>query len=328
MSRTLNATLSCVACRIWTVPMTEPVPIRAAYATPTQGAGPMLVTLRAGLFAKHGLAVEAEDRGRAVGVVNGLMAGELQFGNLAAPSMLRMVLNGEADVVFLALGINQQFLVSRPGLASRQDLAGARIARSGDGAVTDLLTLFVQEELAHEGITGTTLVPLAGTTPNPVAALIQQEYDAVVLTPPAAIEARRSGCHLVIDFADYGLNYALGGIAARRSYIAAHPDIARAFITAYVEGLHRYRTDRSFTVSVLQEFSGERDRSLIEEHYDLTMPGMPRAPYPRTDGLAKALRVMARDLPTAASADPASFVDDRFVRELDTSGFISRLYAS
>src|SRR6185369_446327 len=98
------------------VPMTQLVPIATAYATPTQGAGPMLVTLRAGLF-------------------DGLMAGELQFGNLAAPSMLRMVLNGEADVVFLALGIDQQFLVSRPGLASKQDLAGARLGYSGDGAI-------------------------------------------------------------------------------------------------------------------------------------------------------------------------------------------------
>jgi ABC-type nitrate/sulfonate/bicarbonate transport system substrate-binding protein len=132
---------------------------------------------------------------------------------------------------------------------------------------------------------------------------------------------------LVIDLADYGLNYSLGGIAARRSYVEAHPDHAQAFIAAYIEGLHRYRTDRAFTVSVLQEFSGRSDRSLLEEHYDLTMPGMPKAPYPRTDGLAKALRVMAGELPEAASADPSDFVDDRFVRNLDESGFITRLYS-
>ncbi len=310
--------------------MTELTPIMAAYATPTQGAGPMLVTLKAGLFEKHGLTVEAEDRGRAQGVVEGLMAGELQFGNLAAPSMLRMVLNGEADVVFLALGINQQFLVSRPGLANREDLAGARLGRSGDGAITDLLTLFLHEQLAQEGVTRTTLVPIAGTGANDsqVAALLRGEYEAVVLTPPAAIEAQRRGCHLVIDLAEYGLNYSLGGIAARRSYVAAHPDVAQAFIAAYIEGLHRYRTDRAFTVSVLQEFSGQSDRSLIEEHYDLTMPGMPKTPFPHTDGLAKALRVMARDFPAAASADPLDFVDDRFVRELDESGFITSLYSS
>src|SRR5436853_1035971 len=147
--------------------MAELIPIVTAYATPSQGAGPMLVTLRAGLFENHGLAVEAQDRGRAVSVIEGLMAEELQFGNLAAPSMLRMVLNGEADVVFLALGINQQFLVSRPGLANRKDLVGARIPRTRDGAITDLLAIFINEQLGREGISTTlTPVPRVGGSPG------------------------------------------------------------------------------------------------------------------------------------------------------------------
>jgi NitT/TauT family transport system substrate-binding protein len=286
----------------------------------------MLVTLRAGLFEKHGLAVEAQDRRRAVGVVEGLMAGELQFGNLAAPSMLRMVLNGEADLVFLALGINQQFLVSRPGLSAKKDLTGARLAHSGDGAITDILTVFLQDQLIEEGIDGVSLLPVGRSNESEIDALLRGDYDAVVLTPPAAIEAVRKGCHRVIDLADYGLNYSLGGIAARRPYVEEHPDIARAFIAAYMEGLHRYRTDKAFTVDVLMEFGGHTDRSLIEAHYDLTMPGMPKAPIPRTDGLAKALRVMSRDFPPAAKADPADFVDDRIVRELEDNGFVFRLY--
>lgn len=65
--------------------MAQMIPIAAGYATPAQGAGPMIVTLKAGLFEKHGLAVEPRRMGSAAGVVAGLMSGELQFGNLAAP---------------------------------------------------------------------------------------------------------------------------------------------------------------------------------------------------------------------------------------------------
>jgi ABC-type nitrate/sulfonate/bicarbonate transport system substrate-binding protein len=308
--------------------MSQLTPIKTAYATPTQGAGPMLITMRAGLFEKHGLAAEAEDRGRAVAVVEGLMSAELQFGNLASPSMLRMCLKGEADIVFLALGINQQFLVSRPDLTTKKDLTGARLGTTGDGAITDILMTFMQEQLEKEGIGGTTLVPIPRGNHHEVDALLSGEFDALVMTPPACIQAERQGCHLVVDFADYGLNYSLGGIGAARSYIADHPDITQAFVTAYVEGLHRYRTDKDFTVSVLQEIGRHSDRSLIEAHYDLTMPGMPKTPYPRTDGLAKALKVIARDVPAAATADPARFVDDRFVRKLDENGFIAKLYGA
>ena len=85
----------------------------------------MMVTWKAGLFAKHGLDITRPRlMGSAKGVVRGLMAGEIQFGNLAAPAPLRADLKGEADVVFLTGGINQQFVIGRPGLNSRMELAG------------------------------------------------------------------------------------------------------------------------------------------------------------------------------------------------------------
>ena len=51
--------------------------IEAGFATIGQGAGPMMVTWRAGLFNKHGLEVDRPRlMGGAKGVVRGLMAGK------------------------------------------------------------------------------------------------------------------------------------------------------------------------------------------------------------------------------------------------------------
>ena len=101
--------------------MAELIKIKAGFATIGQGAGPMMVTWKAGLFQKHGLDVDRPPvMGGAKGVVRGLMSGEIQFGNLAAPAPLRANFKGEADVVFLTGGINQQFLVGRPGINSRR----------------------------------------------------------------------------------------------------------------------------------------------------------------------------------------------------------------
>src|SRR5207244_985804 len=83
----------------------------------------------------------------------------------------------------------------------------------------------------------------------------------------------------LVDFAEYGLNYSLGGIAARRDYVQKNPDIVGKFIKAYVEGMHHYRTDREFTIEVQAEYSGITDRSVAEETYDLTQPGMPPIPH-------------------------------------------------
>ena len=296
--------------------------IKAGFATIGQGAGPMIVTQKAGLFAEQGLDVSIRMMNGAPGVVKGLMSGEIQFGNLAAPSLLKAVLLGESDAVFLTGGINQQFLLGRPGIENRQQLSGRKIACAGDGGFNDLLVHFVIEQVAKQGITDVRAVPIAERSMN---SLLQGECDAAIFSPPLAIVAKRQGCHFLIDFAEYGLNYALGGIAARRSYIEEHPEIATKFVKAYVAGMHRYRTDRSFTVGVQQEYSGIADRSIAEETYDVTQPGMPQVPYPVTSGLATALPLMAKDLPAAATADANRFVEDRFLRDIEKSSFIESL---
>ncbi|MGH7871465.1 MAG: ABC transporter substrate-binding protein [Candidatus Binatia bacterium] len=306
--------------------MTDLIKINAGFATIGQGAGPMMVTWKAGLFHKHGLEIERPAiMGGAKGVVRALMSGEIQFGNMAAPAPLRANLKGEADLVFLTGGINQQFIQGRPGLTNRAELAGKKIGFVGDGGLNDALVKFVIEKLATAGITGLREEPMASGGEAELGALLSGKVDAVVSTPPESIQAHRQGCRYLIDFAEYGLNYALGGIAARRDYVTAHPEITGKFIKAYVEGMHRYRTDRDFTVGVQAEYSGIADRTVAEETYDLTQPGMPKIPYPVVGSLQVLIDFMANELAEAKGADARDFVDDRFIRALEENGFIASL---
>lgn len=300
--------------------------INAGFATVGQGAGPMMVTWQAGLFHKHGLDI-ARPRimGGAQGVVRGLMSGEIQFGNMAAPAPLRANLKGEADLIFLTGGINQQFILGRPGIYRREELAGKKIGFVGDGGLNDALVKFIVDKLEATGIKGLKPEPIGAGGDAELEALLSGKVDAVVGTPPESIHAERKGCKYLIDFSEYGLNYALGGIAARRGYVAENPEITRKFIKAYVEGMHRYRTDREFTIGVQAEYSGIVDRTIAAATYELTQPGMPRAPYPVLTALQTLLDFMSKELPEAKNASAAGFVDDRYMRELDDSGFIASL---
>jgi NitT/TauT family transport system substrate-binding protein len=308
--------------------MPEPIKINAGFATIGQGAGPMMVTWKAGLFEKYGLAIERPRiMGSAKGVVRGLMSGEIQFGNMAAPAPLRANIKGEADIVFLTGGINQQFILGRPGIERREQLAGKTIGFVGDGGLNDALVKFVVKKLEAAGIAALRPKPMASGGDAELAALLNGEIDCIVGTPPESIVAERKGCRYLIDLAEYGLNYALGGIAARRDYVAQQPEITRKFISAYIEGMHRYRTDREFTVNVQAEYSGIAERSIAEATYDLTQPGMPRAPYPVVTALQTLIDFMSEELPEAKNVDARRFVDERFIRELDEHGFIAALGA-
>jgi ABC-type nitrate/sulfonate/bicarbonate transport system substrate-binding protein len=306
--------------------MVETIKLNTGFATIGQGAGPMMVTWKAGLFHKHDLDVDRPRiMGGAKGVVRGLMSGEIQFGNLAAPAALRANLKREADVIFLTGGINQQFIMGRPGIDDRRQLAGKKIGFVGDGGLNDALVQFIIKKLEAAGVQGLQKEFIRQGGDQEIAALLDGRCDAIVITPPESVAAQRKGCNYLVDFAEYGLNYALGGIAGRRDYVAQNPEITRKFVKAYVEGMHRYRTDREFTVSVQAEYSGITDRSIAEETYDMTRPGMPVTPYPVVRALQTLLDFLSQELPEARDADARRFVDDRFIRELDQSGFIASL---
>ena len=308
--------------------MADAIKVNAGFATIGQGAGPMIVTQRAGLFRKHGLEVDIRIMGGAVGVVRGLLDGEIQFGNLAAPALLEAVLRGKPDMVFLTGGINQQFVMTRPGIHRREQLAEGTMGIAGDAGLNDVLVHFALDQFEAAGIRNISKVPLPSGENARLEALVAGKCDAMVITPPTALVAHRRGCAFIVDFADYGLNYALGGLAARRDYVEANEGIIRRIVSAYVEGMHRYRTDREFTVKVQQEYSGIEDRAIAEETYDMTQPGMPPIPRPVPSALKTVLEFMGRDLPAAREADPHRFIDNRFITELEQNGFIASLSSS
>jgi ABC-type nitrate/sulfonate/bicarbonate transport system substrate-binding protein len=285
----------------------------------------VFVTQRAGLFAAEGLDVQIKLLEGAKRVVRGLVDGEVLFGNLAAPALVEAFLDG-AEVVYVTGGINQQFLVGRPGVNDVSEIAGGRISVGQPGQLGDLLSRFLIGRLEADGIRGLQIV-YGDEGRGRIDAILKGRADAAVLSPPVAMEARRAGGRFILDFADYGLNFTLGGVATTRTVVQQQPDLVRRFVRAYVAGMHRYKTDRELVMQVQQEYSGFNDRGIAEETYAITEPGFPRAPYPVTSGLAIVLRTMARTDPRAERADPADIVDDRFVRELDESGYVASLYA-
>jgi hypothetical protein len=59
----------------------------------------------------------------------------------------------------------------------------------------------------------------------------------------------------------------------------------------------------------------------------ITQPEMPRVSSV-TQALTTTLRVIAKDVFAAATADRGQFVEDRFLREIEQSGFIASLYGA
>lgn len=75
---------------------------------------------------------------------------------------------------------------------------------------------------------------------------------------------------------------------------------------------------------------GLKDREILEKTYDRAVAEniLPRKQYPTLDGIKMILDSLAEKEPKAKAAKPQDFAEVRFIKELDDSGFIDKLYGS
>jgi hypothetical protein len=98
-----------------------------------------------------------------------------------------------------------------------------------------------------------------------------------------------------------------------------------------VEAVHRLKTDREGGIRVLAKYMGGlKDREVLENTYDRAVADtiLPRKQYPTIDGIKMILDSIADKEPKARTAKPQDFVEMRFIKELEDSGFIDKLYAA
>ncbi|MDZ4342454.1 MAG: hypothetical protein U1E51_08490, partial [Candidatus Binatia bacterium] len=120
------------------------------------------------------------------------------------------------------------------------------------------------------------------------------------------------------------------GVATTQKFIKENPDIVKACVKSQLEAVHRLKTDRESGIKILAKYMGGiKDRDILEKSYDLAVSDnmLPRKQYPTLEGIKTILDSMAPKDSRAAKASPEDFVDMRFVKELDQSGFVDSLYS-
>jgi nucleoid-associated protein YgaU len=98
-------------------------------------------------------------------------------------------------------------------------------------------------------------------------------------------------------------------------------------LKAFVEAIHYMKTHRKEAIAILGKYLKSDDpEALVEAYEAIGQALIPEKPYPTLKGIQIMLREMGIKDPAARAARPEQFVDMTLVRELDSSGFIDRLY--
>ena len=96
---------------------------------------------------------------------------------------------------------------------------------------------------------------------------------------------------------------------------------------AFVEGIHFYKTQKEASLRSISKFTKLKDARALEEAYNAyAIKFMSRVPYPTLKGVEAILEDFGKKNPKARGADPAAFIEPRFLKELEASGFVAQLY--
>jgi hypothetical protein len=148
-----------------------------------------------------------------------------------------------------------------------------------------------------------------------------------MLSAPFTLKAKTMGFPMMADLQMLGLEYQHTGLATTQALIRTRPDLVRNAMRAYVEGIHYYKTHRTESLAVLAKYLKTNDPDDLTEVYeDVGLNLTAEKPYPTLRGIGIMLRELAATNPKATAARPEDFVDLTFIKELDGSGFIDRLY--
>ncbi len=251
--------------------------------------------------------------------VQALIGGKINF-SASGPQALEANLAG-ADTVYI-LGPLNSFVLSiyaKPEISGIRGLSHKTIGVTNKGTPTDIATRLV---LKRNGLIPDVDVKFAYLKENPalVAALKEGVIDAATIPPPSTSQARSLGLKELLNVTDLKIPFVQHTIATTRSYIRSNPEAVRRFVRSAVEGLQFSIKNRREALSVLSKYTKITDTALLNEALDAYGKAWEKIPLPSQAAVEAALA--ASPNPKAKSARWDQFVDDRFVKELTTSGVL------
>src|SRR5262252_4685179 len=299
--------------------------LTVSYSADTPGQLSAWMAKEAGIYSKNGLDVQLI---RATGnvAVMALLSGEVGIGVMGGASVIESNLRG-SDGVLIASGqvITDYVLVTQPKIKTAEQLKGGILGVASLSGSSITASRFALRKLGLDTDKDVSIIVVGGT-PDRLIALQTGRIQGTLLSPPTSIVAEKEGFNLLTDVGDLPFPY--NSLATTRRFIKENQETVRKYIKSHIEAVHRLKTDRETGIKVLGKYLRRSDRYLLEKSYDVSIADniLPRKQYPALPTIKTVLEMLSERTPKARTAKPEDFVDAKFIKELDESGFMDNLY--
>ncbi len=300
-------------------------PLKLGYAALTAGQAAPWIAKEGGYLSKYGIEMDLIYV-PAITATQALIAGEIQLAQITGVTTAGAVLGG-ADVKIVASAQDRLSgsIYARPEIKSPEQLKGKRLGVSRFGALSDTATNLFLERVGLKRGTDVAIIQMGGL-PEIISALERGAIQAGFANPPQTTRAKKLGMRELFDLTSLGVEFQQTCITVTSKFLRERRPAVKSFIQAYALGLHRYVTDREFTIQVLKKYLRIEEKELLDDAYVFYAERLQKIPYPTLKGMQFILTDMAERQPLAKKAAPENFVDLSLLQEIEKSGFFKQLW--
>jgi NitT/TauT family transport system substrate-binding protein len=302
-------------------------PLRVAYPAPAGGFLPLWAAQDAGIFKKHGLAVELIAVGSSTRGIAAMISGYLDILAGGGNSGITSQLQGLTDLALFG-NVIQTFLFSvmtQPSITDVSQLRGKRMGVTRFGGTLDFAARYYLKRHGIEAGKDISFLQI-GAMPDIAVAVASGAIESGVVGVPQNLLAKKQGLRELADLSESGARYALAAFVAKRSTLSENHELMVRFMKTQVEAIHFLKARPKEGMEILKRYTRIDDPDILKPAYDQHIKLFPRVPEIFPEDLKLVLEEVALTNPKAKTANPASFIDARAAKDVIASGFVEQLY--
>jgi NitT/TauT family transport system substrate-binding protein len=276
------------------------------------------------LFEAEGVDVDVVQVRSGPIAISAMASGDAQLYGVSATGASLGAMAGGLDIVWVAGLINKldgYFVVSAK-IRSPEDLKGKTI---GVQSIGGGIWMFTQILLDHWGLNAERdkiQIRVLGDDSVLAQGVMTGIVDGAVLGYAFSRVIPRSGGRILADLPTLNIKYQGTGIVARKSIIAASPDVVEKTLRALIRA-NRFIQDKSNQPAVMRSLSKWLrlpQTEGVEELYERMRQLYDRSIIPTKDGIQNAIRILSKNDPKFGKLKAENLVDDGIARKLEREG--------
>ena len=282
-----------------------------------------------GLFKKHGIDMQYILMPRNPLAIAALLAGEIDAAIVGPGHVINAGSSG-ADVIGIANLIQKldYRLVARPEIKTKEDLRGKRIAISGPGSTSHLVTMLALQSIGIDSTQARiAYLTIPGTEMNRRLALETGGVDATGLRGAVGDLYGNKGYTVLYNFKTTGVTLPQNMLVTTRRIAAAKPQVIEAYLKTMIEAIAvTFDPANKDLVTRLLASNLHLSPADSEESYQAVINSYERVPQTNLEGMRRLHKLLLQINPKMGDVRVENVIDNSFMNKLEASGFIQNIY--